>query len=177
MMQRELAVGALPGDTVGGAMQPWGADGEVYESDEAAVRREDLDSLLTGDDVESEQTRDKLRNIIREEQRAAFQEHREERWKRRQDHQDAELRSFADRTDISDSQLDEMMTFIGQERGQVRSLFDAARAGELDYHDARDSARALRDQTHEQMRDVLDEEQFVAYTEFREEQRNRRRRF
>ena len=179
MIQREIALGAVTeGGGVQGALEPWESDDQAGgDYEEGEQEPQTLEGILDGEGIESEETRDKLRSFIREEQRAAFQEHREERWKRRQERQDAELRSFADRVDLSDSQFEEMMGFVNEERGQIRSRFDAARSGELDYQDARDSARSLRDQTQERLKDVLDEEQYVAYTEFREEERNRRRRF
>ena len=176
-LQRQLALGAAPADSVHGAIEPWGeegADDEREPTDESI--NPELEAVLDGDELGPEEKRERLRDIIREEQQAAFKEHRNERWKRRQERQDADLRDFAERAEISDSQLEDMMSFINQGREQVRSLFDAAHAGDLDYREARDSARGLREQIDIQIKDVLDEEQYTAYIEYREEERAQRRR-
>jgi len=175
-MQRQLALGVAPDDSAQGAIAPWPED-ELAEVDgESEPLQNELESLLHADDVESEEKRERLRNIIREEQQAVFEEHREERWNRRHERRDADLRDFAERAEISDSQLEDMMVFINQGRTQVRSLFEAAHAGDLDFREARDTARGLREQVDLQIKDVLDEEQYGAYAEYREEERERRRR-
>ena len=78
-MQRQLALGVAPDDSAQGAIAPWPED-ELAEVDgESEPLQNELESLLHADDVESEEKRERLRNIIREEQQAVFEEHREER--------------------------------------------------------------------------------------------------
>ena len=176
-MQRQLALGAAPAETIHGAIEPWADDVAGDESEDSATGAgAEPEVGFLGDESVSEQKRERLRDMIREEQEAVFEQQRNERWKRRQDRRDADLRDFAERAEISDSQLEEMMSFINQGREQVRSLFDAAHAGDLDYREARDSARGLRGQIDLQIKDVLDEEQYAAYIEYREEERAQRRR-
>ena len=175
-MQRQLALGVAPAETVHGAIQPWSDDVDGVGGEEPTdATGIDPEMELVDDEGGTEQ-KQRLRDMIREEQEAVFQEHRNERWKRRQQRRDADLRDFAERSEISESQLEEMMSFINQGREQVRSLFDAAHAGDLDYREARDSARGLRQQIDLQIKDVLDEEQYAAYIEYREEERAQRRR-
>ena len=175
-MQRQLALGVAPAESVHGAIEPWKNEVPSDEAGSEQEPRAELEALLVSDDIESDEKRERLRDLIREEQQAVYQEHRDERWKRRQERRDADLRDFADRVEISESQLEEMMVMINEGRTQVRSLFEAAHAGDLDYREARDSARGLRDQIDLQIKDVLDEEQYAAYVEYREEERASRRR-
>ena len=173
-MQRQLALGLAPDDSGQGAITPWPEEELAQADGEPEPLQKELEPLLHADDVESEEKRERLRNIIREEQQAVFQEHREERWKRRRERQDEALKDFAERSEISESQLEDMMVFVNQGRTQVRSLYDAAHAGEVDFGEARESAQALRTQTDEQIKEILDEEQYLAYAEYREQERARR---
>ena len=110
---------------------------------------------------------DSVREIVadeREREREEEMDRRREMFKQRTDEALDELTAQAG---MNDGQREKIATLWNEERDQMFSMFMEARAGERDFRELRQEARALRESTDEQAKTVLSDEQLQVYDELR----------
>jgi len=137
--------------------------------------REDVDALLTGEALNTEQGRKQLHQVVRKVQEELHQE-RHQRWqKMREQMQKDRLSKLAKDAGLSANQVERLSSLMDSERAQRRALMQSARNGEIPFPQAMAGMRTLRQTTNQQARDFLSSSQYTAYEKMREERRGRRR--
>ena len=144
--------------------------------EEMDILKSNVDALMAGEVLDSPEVLNRLRDVIREEQDSAQENRWNQRWERRKQLEHEELKKLAGELQFSDRQTDEVTSVMATERDEVRAFFQAARKGSSSFPQARDLAVQRRTQTDEAMRDILDDDQFEAYTKWRDERSWSRRR-
>ena len=129
-----------------------------------------LDTVLS-DPRASEQ----LRDMIREEQSAAWEERRDERRERRDNRMQEEFEALGEILELSGSDTDTLNGMMTSENDAIRGFWGQVRSGEISWGQARKATRMRRNETDTQVRDFLDESKFVAYETWRDEQIDRQR--
>ena len=137
--------------------------------------REDVDALLTGEAVSTEQGRKRLHDIVRKVQEDA-REDRRQRWRTMRDEmRRSRLKTLAKKTGMSANQVERLNTLMDDERTQRRALMLAARDGQRPFPEAMEQIRALRQGTDTKAKEMLDSKQYEAYENMRQERRGRHR--
>lgn len=139
--------------------------------DEVAALRDDIDSLSTGELFSTEEGREKFRAAVREEQEQIMEERRQERFDRMRREYDAMVDQFIADAGLDDDQAQVVRDSIATERETAREIFEAARAGDLPFRDARQQFEDAQSATDDAIASVLDQEQYAAYSELRNETR------
>jgi len=130
--------------------------------------REDVDALLTGAALDSEQGRKRLHQIVRKVQEDVQQEHRQ-RWHNMRDQMRAErLKQLAKDAGLNENQVTRLSTMLSGERDQRHAIMRAARAGEKPFPQAIVEVRALRQATDQKAKELLDDKQYAEYQKMRE---------
>jgi predicted ATP-binding protein involved in virulence len=131
--------------------------------------REDVDALLTGEALNTDQGRKQLHQIVRQVQEELHQERREQ-WRKMRDqmHKDR-LNRLAKEAGLSTNQVERLSSLMDGERTQRRTLMRAARRGEIPFSQVRDGMRTLRQTTDQQAREFLSSSQYTAFEKMRQE--------
>jgi hypothetical protein len=131
--------------------------------------REDVDALLTGEALNTDQGRKQLHQIVRQVQEDLHQERREQ-WRKMRDqmHKDR-LGQLAKDAGLSANQVERLSSLMDSERTQRRALMRSARRGEIPFAQVRNGMQTLRQTTDQQARDFLSSSQYTAYEKMRQE--------
>jgi hypothetical protein len=141
---------------------PTAAAGEVHQL------REDVDALLTGEATSTEQGKARLRELIAETQ----QQQMIERMTRRDERL---LQRLTENARLNSRQRDDLNKALEEERTQRRELLAKARAGSGNFEEMRPALQALRAQTDQKAKAILDAEQYNQYTSSRQNRGPRER--
>ncbi len=142
--------------------------GDVVEDLENNPSEERAESLAN-EVLDSPEALNRLRDVIREEQDNAREDLWIGRWEQRSEVEQEELRKLGEELNFGGRQSDEVMSAMAKERDEVQAFFEAARKGKSSFPQAREFADKRRVQTDDLVREVLDEDQFDAYTKWRDE--------
>lgn len=127
--------------------------------DEVARVESAVLSLLEADRPE---LRAKLRAVVQEQQQTLEQEQREERRERWATRREARLLELGNQIGLTEEQRAAMMHIMLATRDQIGDLRQSAQTPEA-INASRDQARALREQSEEQIRQLLKPAQYEAY--------------
>ena len=152
-----------------------GGDDEQSEADETeSAMAPEVDAAL--DTVlNNPQASEQLRDMIREEQAAAWEERRDERRERRDNRMQEEIEALNEMLELSGADADTLNGLMTSENDAIRGFWGQVRSGEISWGQARKATRMRRNETDTQVRDFLDENKFVAYENWRDEQIDRQR--
>ena len=152
-----------------------GGDDEQREADETeSAMAPEVDAAL--DTVlNNPQASEQLRDMIREEQAAAWEERRDERRERRDNRMQEEIEALNEMLELSGADADTLNGLMTSENDAIRGFWGQVRSGEISWGQARKATRMRRNETDTQVRDFLDENKFVAYENWRDEQIDRQR--
>lgn len=132
-----------------GAAAPAAAPQDVHQL------REDVDALLTGEAVSTEQGKARLRALIAETQQA--------QWAERQQRRDERiLTRLTEAAHLNSRQVDDLTKAMADERTQRQALLGNGR-GDGNPDELRPALQALRAQTDQKARAILDAEQYKQY--------------
>jgi len=144
------------------------ADNERDEPMPVAVN-EALDTVLSYPAAS-----ERLRDLIRDEQTAAWEERRSERHERRRERVKEELEALNEMLELSGSDADTFNDYINAENTAIRSFWGQVRTGEISHQQARKATGMRRTETDNQIREFLDENKYISYESWRTEQTGRR---
>lgn len=135
--------------------------------------REQARSLRESGDREAmrahfRQTREAIRGILTDAQRARIRELRVEAADR---HFERRFTRMSERLELDETQGQQVRGILTHARNQRRAIVEASR---LDETDPREALSALREQTQAQLSSVLSDEQMATLSEMREHHRGRR---
>lgn len=134
-----------------------GAAAPVAGSPEVQQLREDVDALLTGEATATEQGKARLRALIAETQ--------QQQWNERMAQRDERiLTRLTETARLSPRQREDLGKVLSAEREQRRTLMASARSGQGSMESLRPALAALREQTEEKARAILDAEQMTQFT-------------
>jgi len=151
---------AAPGKPAIGNLMPGAPEEETRE----AV----IDALASPDP----EVRQRLRAVLQEEHERMRDERFDEHMARSKARSMERLNRLASEASLSATQVREVAGFLDTESEQLRGIFREARR-DHSFGEARDQAEQLRAQTDQQVKDVLEEEQFQAYQSMRAEEGER----
>lgn len=118
--------------------------------------REDVDALLTGEAISTEQGKARLRELISDAQRA--------QWAERQVQRDERIVSrLAESAHLSARQREDLTRALADERNGRNALIGGGRGGPGQPEEVRTQLQTLRAQTDQKMRSILDAEQYKQY--------------
>jgi hypothetical protein len=119
-------------------------------------------------DAESQESEEKIRNLIQEEQRLM----RNERWQRRRDRiekrVDERLKTLQEETGLRDEEVQPIRDLLHTEVAEVGELFQRARR-DFAFPEARSEAKTIREETDTQIRALLNEDEIIVYDRLRQE--------
>lgn len=119
--------------------------------------REDVDALLTGEATATEQGKARLRALIAETQ--------QQQWAERQQNRDARiLQRLTETARLSPRQRDDLAKVLDAERAQRATLLASARGGQRSMEELRPAMQALRAETEQKAKAILDTEQLAQFT-------------
>jgi hypothetical protein len=119
--------------------------------------REDVDALLTGEATATEQGKARLRALIAETQ--------QQQWGERMAQRDERILSrLTESARLNPRQREDLGKVLAAEREQRRTLMAAARSGQGSMESLRPALQALREQTDQKARAILDAEQMTQFT-------------
>jgi hypothetical protein len=149
-------------------------NGEAEDDETSSALVAEVDSAL--DTVLSNpQASERLRDMIREEQTNAWEERRDERRERRANRMEEEIEALNEMLELNGSDSDTLNSLMTSENDAIRGFWGQVRSGEISWGQARKATRMRRNETDAQVRDFLDENKFVAYENWRDEQIDRQR--
>lgn len=115
------------------------------------------------------EVRDAVQDAVRDE----IEAEREARWERRRARMETRTRerveAFAEEVELTDDQMGRLLGALETEQEQVFSNFRRARE-EMNWEEAREKARAIREQTDAEVGEYLDEDQIAGWRKLREEE-------
>lgn len=141
------------------------------ELEEVGLLREDVDALLTGAALDSETGRAQLHQIVQKAQEEFQEQRHEQRRKFNELRLKEQLERLAKEAGINTHQVERLTAMKSEERTRRHDLFRAARRGEIPMEQAMAKRKELRQQTDQQIRELLSEEQYQAYDKTRRERR------
>lgn len=145
--------------------------GAAADNNAVTDLREDVDALLTGEAVSTDQGRKQLHQIVRKVQEEVWQERRQ-RWDAmRAERSRARVKSLAKEAGLSANQEQQLNTLLDDERTQRRALRRSIRGGQLPWAQVREQMRSLRQATDQKAKDLLSSAQYEAYEKMRQERR------
>jgi len=133
--------------------------------------RGDVDSVLTGEALSTEEGKQRLKKLLRETRKEDRQSRRKQ-WKKVATHMLRErLNRFAKDHDLDQDTTTKIETMITDERAKLLPLWQEFKSGKKDVATALTEARAARDATDKQIRAMLNDDQYKAYDEMRRNSR------
>ena len=135
----------------------------------AAESREQGDVSPESEEIEdSPELRDKVSKVVREEMAQEREQRLEQRFERRAERQARMVANFSEDQGLDDQAGERLSQLMVAEHEQIAELFRQAREDGT-WHEARDEASALKDETDEELKVLLDEDQMDAWRVVREE--------
>ncbi|HCF57163.1 MAG TPA: hypothetical protein DFS52_04080 [Myxococcales bacterium] len=132
--------------------------------------RSDVDALLTGEAIETESGRTRLKELVGEIQNEVFAERVRERTAAREAATNERIARFAQEARLSPSQEDEVRKLLDAEAKKRQEL--QTNRGGGDRRQAFQQMRALSEETNEQAKSLLSADQFSQFEEMRQEDRH-----
>ncbi|MFO0577351.1 MAG: hypothetical protein U1A78_25375 [Polyangia bacterium] len=133
------------------------APGPGHGPGELQQLREDVDALLTGEATATEQGKARLRALIAETQ--------QQQWSERQQSRDARiLQRLGETARLTPRQHDDLAKVLDAERAQRATLMASARGGQRSMDELRPALQALRADTEQKAKAILDPEQLAQFT-------------
>jgi hypothetical protein len=123
-------------------------------------------------DSENPQIRERLRNVVQEEQQRLQDERREQWQARAAERSRGRVSELAARVHLSDQQADWLNDTLDAERDQLSDLFAQAREDQ-NFAEMRSKSAQLRAATDASVKAQLKDDQFTAYSDMRAEDRRR----
>jgi hypothetical protein len=159
--------------SAGSLEQAQGGDFADEESEQARPMPQAVEDAL-GTVMSNPRASERLRDMIRDEQDAAWQERRDERQDRRRERVEQELEALNEMLELSGSEADTFNGYINAENTAIRSFWGQVRTGEISHQQARKATGMRRTETNNQVREFLDENKYISYESWRTEQTGRR---
>ncbi len=150
------------------------SDGLKAVADEIAALRTDVDDLLVGGGLQAPEAQAALEAAATEVQEQRRRERRERRAERYAEVVDEWLGTFAADAGLSVEQAGKLGDIMKAQRTSRQDVRAQVRSGELTRDEAREEMRAQRQDRDDEVRDLLDDEQ---YEQFNERERELRGRF
>jgi hypothetical protein len=148
-----------------------GAGSPAATSDRVSRLREDVDALLTGEALATEQGRKRLHQVVRDAQDQVWRERRQ-RWRKvHSELRKERMKEFAEKAGLSASQQQQLTSLLDGERSRRRQLMRSARDGEVPFTQAMKTIRGLRTETDQKVKGLLDSKQYEQYEKLRSERR------
>lgn len=132
--------------------------------------QEVLQQMVESDDPE---VRERFQELVRDELDSARSERWERRQQRRTERREARLEQLRADAGLRADQLGGLQLLLEDEDEQITDLFRAARE-DGSFEEARDKIRELHAATDEEIAGLLDEDQYAAWQEMRDEGRRGR---
>ena len=143
--------------------------GEAPSEEAVSAIREQVDALMVGEVLETEEGRARLKELMKE-TRSQERQERMERWQEnRKEEAREEVARFAEEHDLSNQQAQDVTRMMDTEMAAMSELFRTAREGDRSHREIRTEVRQIRDSTDLQVQDMLNEDQFVGYQAMRDE--------
>ena len=143
---------------------------------ELADLRSDIDALLTGQAMESETGRARVKEIFRSVQDEVFAERAQERMAQREQAQAERFKAFVTSARLSAAQEQQLAAAMKAEQDKRTELMEKLRAAGPGQGGRQgfEEMRALRQSTDEAAKKILSEEQYSSYEELRQQGRGGR---
>lgn len=150
-----------------------GAPGQAPQprySDDQAMR-----AVVAALESDRPEIQEKVREVVRAQQEALWDERRERRQVMWEQRENARLERLATEANLSQSQVDALFAILTASRDRVGEMFRDARQNQS-FEGVHERAEEIRKQADAEAQELLDEQQYKAYQSMREEQRESRRR-
>jgi len=144
---------------------------ESTDDRRVANLREDVDALLTGEAVGTEQGRKQLHQIVRKVQEQVWQERRQQWQTMRDEMRRQRVKTLAKEAGLNANQVERLNTLLDDERSQRRALRQGARSGQVPFAQVMEQMRTLRQTTDQKAKELLDSRQYAEYEKMRQERR------
>jgi hypothetical protein len=176
LRRRILAVERALTTLVGHALSAQGKAGEAVDpvlqdwvKQEIKSMRSDVDGVLTGESLATEDGRKRLKQVLQE-ARSEERAERHERWGQLRDVMVKEqLAELAKATGLPAEKVEQIQTLLTDERTQRRTLRQGFQQGEKTAEEFIAGQRALRQATDEKVKGMVSEEQYQAYEKMRKQ--------
>ena len=140
-----------------------------WMKDELKNLRKDVDNVITGESLDTEEGRKKLKDFLKNVRREERQE-RHQRFEQMATHlQREQLNQLAKDTGLDQGTTDKIETMLSDERQNLRGLMRSFRTGEKDIPTSIAEARKVMADTDAAARQMLNADQFKAYEQMRQE--------
>ncbi|MBI5542781.1 MAG: hypothetical protein HY901_02755 [Deltaproteobacteria bacterium] len=165
-----------PAAPAGGAPTAAAAMTSEEEVKQLKALRSDVDALLTGEPLGTEEGRKRLKEVVRSIQEEAFQDRVAQRDQARVER----IKRFVEEARLSSTQGQDLTRLLDEETKQRQALWEERRsAGQSDVPGGqprvREQLRALREKTDESAKNLLSADQFTQYKTMRSEDRGEQR--
>jgi hypothetical protein len=156
------------------------ADAGGWMKSELQGLRDDVDAVLTGEALDTEEGRKRLHELVKKAQKQSRERSRSERrkrWKKVFDFLVGEqLQKLAEDADLSQDQQDKLKKLINEEFERSRALRRAFRRGDKTAEEMITQSRKIRDEVDQKVKNMLSSSQYEKYQEQRRDFLGRRRR-
>jgi hypothetical protein len=139
------------------------------QSQQLESLRADVDALLTGEPLDTEKGRQRLKEIVRSVQDEVFADRTQARTAAREEERAARLKRFAEEAGLSSSQSQDLTSLLDNETRQRRALLEQLRSGQGDRQQGFGEMRTLRQRTDESAKRILSADQYTQYEQLRQE--------
>ncbi|MCC6995885.1 MAG: hypothetical protein IT370_14850 [Deltaproteobacteria bacterium] len=152
-----------------------GAGASAASAPELADLRSDIDALLTGQAMETQTGRARVKEIFRSVQDEVFAERAQERMTQREQAQAERFKAFVTTARLSAAQEQQLKAAMDAEQQRRTELMEKLRAAGPGQGGRQgfEEMRALRQSTDEAAKKILSEEQYSSYEELRQQGRGR----
>jgi len=133
-----------------------------------------LQAVLAALESERPEIQDKVREVVRAQQEALWEERRERRQAMWEQRQTERLEKLAADVNLSQQQVDALFAILTASRDRVGELFRQARESQS-FEGVHEQAERVRQEADGEAKALLDDRQYEAYEAMRQEQRDRRR--
>lgn len=149
---------------------------DTLEPEERALwqarAQQELDEQVESFDIDDPEVRMKLRNVIAEERESAREERRNRTLERREEAIRERVRGVADEAGFDHTTATQVEDILVVELAEISELFRKARE-DGSWRDARDQISTVRRASDEQARALMNDEEYEAYEEMRNEELER----
>lgn len=138
--------------------------------------RTDVDALLTGEPLGTDEGRKRLKEVVRAVQDEMFSERTQQRQAQQDQERADRLKKFVDEARLSSTQAQDLTRLLDDESARRKALWDARRTagsegGGLTGQQVREQMRTLRQTTDDGAKAMLSPEQYTQYESMRSEDR------
>lgn len=136
--------------------------------------RSDVDALLTGEPMQTEEGRKRLKEVVRAVQDEVFADRVQERTAQREQQRQDRLKKLVEDARLSPTQAQDLSKLLDDETKQRKVLMEARRSGagpQNGQGSVREQLQAVRRKTDEGAKGLLSAEQYTQYEAMRAEDR------